>query len=183
MRLPHARLPTTQLSHARLSTARAPRVRAIAALCSCLVAAPAWADETSPPPPPAELAPLPPAPTAEQPSLTPPIIATGVTAALLAASLGSMWKFRGALEDRNEVAFHIVDDEQRHKFRDAAQRVDMWKSRALLFGGATLASVVVTSLLWSRVDMAREQPHRPTRFSIAPTSSNDGAVVSLDGGF
>lgn len=179
MRPPHAHLP-----HARLSTARAPRVRAIAALCGCLIAAPAWADEpSSPPPPPAELAPLPPPPTVEQPSLTPPIIATGVTAALLAASLGSMWKFRGALEDRNEVSSHIVDEEQRRNFHDASQRADAWKSRALLFGGATLASVVVTSLLWSRVDMAREPQRRPTRFSIAPTSSNDGAVVSLDGGF
>lgn len=137
----------------------------------------AFADEPTPPPP------APPAPALEfapshafapKPSMTPALIATGVSAMIVAAAVGSYVKFHQAATVRNRGGGAIIDNHFiERRDREVAEQVK-WKNRTIGLVIATAVSGGFTGYMWSRRDGYR-------RVSVTPTGT--GAEVSFSRSF
>ena len=111
-----------------------------------------------------------PPPPAEKPSMTPALIATGVSAVLLAATAATYWKFHSATENQHSRVVFFDDPSWSDRWVDDQNNVTAWRDRSIAMFAITAISSGVTGFMWSRRERA------PT-VNVTPMSG--GMRVSL----
>lgn len=110
---------------------------------------------------------------APKPSMTPALIATGITGAIVAAAAFSYVKFHGATADRqhdNVLDPMLIDNHYIERQEKIVAAQDRWRTRTIALTVGTLIAGGVTGYLWSRRDS-------PRRIAVTPTTN--GAEISF----
>jgi len=118
-------------------------------------------------------APAPPPPPVEQtakPSMTPALIATGVSVAIAAATVATYWKFHSSAENQHARNVFFTDPEWADRWVEDQNNVTAWRDRTIAMVALTAISGGVTGYMWSRRERA------PT-VNVTPMSG--GVRVSL----